>query len=93
MPRRHRAARERSTALAREVRPVGGAPKWAGVEGVTVRAVGGEPGRRYRCPGCEQEFSSTVPHLVVVIEGDVETRRHWHSNCWRQELRRRGYAV
>jgi hypothetical protein len=72
---------------------VGGAPEWAQVEGVTVRAVGGEPGRKYRCPGCEQEFSSTVPHLVVVIEGDVGGRRHWHTNCWRQELRRRGYAV
>jgi hypothetical protein len=31
-----------------------------------------------------------VWHLVVVPEGDVDARRHWHTECWRSELKRLG---
>jgi hypothetical protein len=31
-----------------------------------------------------------MPHLVVVPDGDAESRRHWHTDCWRRELRRLG---
>jgi hypothetical protein len=34
-----------------------------------------------------------VQHLVVVEADDVEGRRHWHTECWRRELRRRGHRV
>jgi hypothetical protein len=30
-----------------------------------------------------------MPHLVVMIEGDLEGRRHWHTPCWRYELNQR----
>jgi hypothetical protein len=74
-------------------RPIGIAPAWAHVEGTTVRAVAGERGKTYRCPGCHQEIRGETPHLVVVEHDDVEGRRHWHTACWRRELRRLGHAV
>jgi hypothetical protein len=67
----------------------GAAPLWAKAEGFTVQPVTGAWKRKYRCPGCQQEIRPGTPHLVVVVEGDVEGRRHWHAQCWRQELRRR----
>jgi hypothetical protein len=69
-------------------RPRGLAPEWAVMDGVTVRAVTGD--KPYVCPGCNQDIRPGTPHLVVLIEGDVEGRRHWHTPCWRRELRRRG---
>lgn len=64
-------------------------PAWARVEGAEVRTVGGGS-KAYRCPGCQQEIRPGTPHLVVVEGHDVEGRRHWHTPCWRGELRRRG---
>lgn len=84
MPRRHRAARERSTPLTRPEMPRGTAPEWASADGVSVRAVTGE--KTYICPGCNQEIRPGTPHLVVLIEGEVEGRRHWHTPCWRREM-------
>ena len=93
MPRRHRAARDRVTGPEALERPIGVAPAWAQAEGATVRAVTGEKGKAYRCPGCLQEIRAGIPHLVVVEHDDVEGRRHWHTGCWRRELRRRGAPV
>jgi hypothetical protein len=87
MPRRHRSARERERSGEDLERPRGVAPRWAQVEGTVVRAVSGESGKTYRCPGCQQEIRRGTPHLVVVTEGNVEGRRHWHTSCWRYELR------
>jgi hypothetical protein len=53
----------------------------------------GEQGKTYRCPGCQQEIRPGTPHFVVVERDDVEGRRHWHSSCWRRELRSRGHPV
>jgi hypothetical protein len=92
VPRRHRSARERAGSPVAPERPVGFAPQWALADDVTVRALAGEKGKAYRCPGCQQEIRPGTPHLVVVTHGDVEGRRHWHTPCWRQELRRRGLA-
>jgi hypothetical protein len=93
MPRRHRAARERGSPEP-VARPTSVAPEWAvGIEGVAVRAVSGEKGKAYRCPGCQREILPGTAHLVVMSEGDLEGRRHWHTPCWRQELRRRGHAT
>jgi hypothetical protein len=93
MPRKHRAARDRHTRLDVVERPAGLAPEWAQVEGATVRAVSGEKGKAYRCPGCHQQIGAGTPHLVIVEDDDVEGRRHWHTGCWRRELRRRGPSV
>ena len=63
-------------------------PLWALVPGYEVRQVAGD--KAYRCPGCDHEIRFGVWHLVVVPEGDPEGRRHWHTECWRRELRRTG---
>jgi hypothetical protein len=93
MPRRHRSARERGEPPVPPDRPLGVAPEWAAAEGFTVRSVPGQKGKAYRCPGCQQEIRPGTPHMVVVEHDDVEGRRHWHTPCWRRELRRLGYRV
>jgi hypothetical protein len=91
MPRRHRSARERATPLPRPELPRGTAPEWASADGATVRAVTGQ--KAYLCPGCNREIRPGTPHLVVLIEDDVEGRRHWHTPCWRRDLGRRGFRT
>ena len=61
-------------------------PTWALAPGFDVRHVGGQ--KVYRCPGCDHEIRSGLMHLVVVPEGEPDERRHWHTECWRRELRR-----
>jgi hypothetical protein len=58
-------------------------------DGFVVRRLAGTaPGRRYRCPGCDQELDGATGHLVVWPEGREDDRRHWHSACWRARGRR-----
>jgi hypothetical protein len=47
-----------------------------------------EATKDYRCPGCDHEIRTGVSHLVVVPHDEPEDRRHWHTECWRRELRR-----
>lgn len=62
-----------------------------------VRPVAGSAAAKtYRCPGCDQEIPSGVPHLVVWQADDllgeasaVHDRRHWHRPCWTARGRRR----
>lgn len=53
-----------------------------------VRALSGtHPTKVYRCPGCQQEFSGAVPHVVVWPTDGLlgpDARRHWHTPCWRR---------
>ena len=65
------------------------APSWAIVEGYEVREVAGE--KEYRCPGCDHTIRARLRHLVVVPVGAADERRHWHIDCWKRELRRRGH--
>ncbi|MFJ8665201.1 ATP/GTP-binding protein [Streptomyces sp. NPDC093600] len=63
---------------------------WQGEEWF-VRPVAGAsaPGKRYRCPGCDQEIPGGAPHVVAWPEyGGVEDRRHWHKACWNAKDRR-----
>ncbi|MEV0093328.1 ATP/GTP-binding protein [Streptomyces sp. NPDC050738] len=63
---------------------------WQGEEWL-VRMVSGAAaaGKRYRCPGCDQEIPSGVPHVVAWPEyGGVDDRRHWHKACWNAKDRR-----
>src|SRR5215469_1388145 len=56
-----------------------------------VRAVAGDTGKVYRCPGCDQEIPAGVPHVVAWPadeRGDLSDRRHWHTGCWRARGRR-----
>ena len=56
-----------------------------------VRAVSGDTGKVYRCPGCDQEITVGVPHVVAWPadeRGDLGDRRHWHTGCWRARGRR-----
>lgn len=89
MPRRHR----RDPAFHEppapgSARPRSAAPPWAEQPGTEVRQV--QSDKPYRCPGCDHLIRAGVPHLVVVPLGDADARRHWHTECWRRELRRRG---
>jgi hypothetical protein len=45
--------------------------------------------KTYRCPGCDHEIRPGEGHEVVVPLDAPADRRHWHSGCWRGELRRR----
>ena len=91
MPRRHhRAPEPEPPPLSKGVRGMA-PPEWAMVDGATVRSVAGD--KTYLCPGCMHEIRPGVSHVVVVEEEDVEARRHWHTECWRRELRRRGVDV
>jgi hypothetical protein len=54
-----------------------------------VRPVSASPAAKpYRCPGCDQEISPTLAHLVAWRPGDEDNRRHWHTPCWRARDRR-----
>jgi hypothetical protein len=58
-----------------------------------VRTVsGGSAAKPYRCPGCQQEITPGVSHVVAwPADGllDVTDRRHWHTACWAARDRRR----
>jgi len=92
MPRRHGSARERTQPAPPPLRPPSAAPAWASVDGYSVRAVSGQKDKRYVCPGCQQIVRPGMPHLVVMPAEDLQGRRHWHTECWRRELRRLGLA-
>ena len=48
-----------------------------------VRKITGSSSTKpYRCPGCDQLIRMATPHIVAWIDGDVESRRHWHTPCW-----------
>jgi hypothetical protein len=69
-------------------RPRSAPPSWAEVGGYEVRQVQGD--KDYRCPGCDHVVRAGPWHLVVVPQGEPDERRHWHTECWRRELRRLG---
>ena len=83
MPRKNRRAPEEFVLAAA---PRSAAPEWANAAGYEVREVTGD--KPYRCPGCDHVIKQRVRHLVAVPDEDPEERRHWHTECWRRELRR-----
>lgn len=61
---------------------------WRGEDWV-VRQVAGDTGKRYRCPGCDQEIPPGIGHVVAwAQQGGVDDRRHWHRPCWNARDRR-----
>jgi hypothetical protein len=58
-----------------------------------VRAVTGSTASKpYRCPGCDQEIRSGLPHVVAWPTDrfgvGIDERRHWHTPCWGARARR-----
>lgn len=55
-----------------------------------VRPVAGATGKRYRCPGCDQEIPPGTAHLVAwpAYSSGPADRRHWHNPCWQRRLQR-----
>lgn len=46
--------------------------------------------KTYICPGCNHQILPGSPHVVAWreegkfgLDHGVESRRHWHPNCWR----------
>ena len=53
--------------------------------------------KTYRCPGCQQEILPGTAHVVAgeadALLGEqaaLDSRRHWHSGCWRSSGGRPG---
>lgn len=58
------------------------------LEGYVVRRVdAGKAAKDYVCPACGNTVAAGEGHVVVWPEGDGDLRRHWHSHCWRIEVR------
>jgi hypothetical protein len=87
MPRKNRRAALESQPSPRP-RQRSDPPPWAVTEGFEVRHLVGE--KEYRCPGCDHIVRRGSWHFVVIPDGAPDDRRHWHEECWRKELRRRG---
>jgi hypothetical protein len=90
MPRQNRRRLEPEQESARPLSTVGERREdWRGDEYV-VRSVTGAAAKAYRCPGCDQEISAGVPHVVVwpLHHEDASDRRHWHIPCWAARDRR-----
>lgn len=45
--------------------------------------------KMYRCPGCNQEIPPGTGHEVVVPVHAPEDRRHWHTPCWKREIKKK----
>ncbi|MEI6620858.1 MAG: hypothetical protein WCP28_03000, partial [Actinomycetes bacterium] len=55
------------------------------------RVAGSDSGKRYLCPGCNQDVLASSAHIVAWPEGwstGVDDRRHWHTACWQARSRR-----
>ncbi|MFG2036655.1 hypothetical protein [Dactylosporangium sp. NPDC048998] len=77
--------------LDRIKRGVGAVQAWSDGEWQVRNIPAGAATKAYRCPGCDQEISQGVPHLVAWPadeRGDLTDRRHWHTGCWRARDRR-----
>jgi len=52
------------------------APRWWAMR----RAHSSKPAT-YRCPFCDRRLHAMSEHVVIAPEGDVERRRHAHTEC------------
>ncbi|MQA05366.1 MAG: hypothetical protein GEV07_22460 [Streptosporangiales bacterium] len=64
--------------------------EWPDGDWVVRTIAGAAATKAYRCPGCNQEVRPGTPHLVTWAQHlGSDTRRHWHTACWRNRARRR----
>jgi hypothetical protein len=87
--RRRRARRAAGAGDPADVRAwVESAQGWPDGDFSVRRVSGSSDGRVFRCPGCDQELASSMPHTVAWPEGRLDDRRHWHTACWAKRLER-----
>lgn len=56
--------------------------------GYEVRRVPAERASKdYICPSCGNTVGEGEGHVVVWPVEDSDLRRHWHTHCWRIEIR------
>jgi hypothetical protein len=61
------------------------------LEGYEVERVDADRALKdYICPECGNQVPAGDSHVVVWPDGDPDLRRHWHTHCWRIEVRRSG---
>ena len=53
------------------------------------RITGSSSTKPYRCPVCDQLIPTATPHVVAWPEEDIESRRHWHTPCWKKKDQRK----
>jgi hypothetical protein len=90
-PRQNRRRRDGEAPGAGSGRAGESVEEWPDGDWQVRRVVGSDPGRTYRCPGCDQEIRGDLGHLVawpVGAFGGPDDRRHWHTPCWRARSRR-----
>jgi hypothetical protein len=65
---------------------------WPDGDWVVRRVPGAASAKAYRCPGCDQEIPAGTPHVVAWpadrVGMGIDERRHWHTACWQNRLRR-----
>jgi hypothetical protein len=61
---------------------------WPDGDYVVRRVTGSAATKAYRCPGCDHEIRPATPHVVAWPDGVLDDRRHWHTACWRNRMRR-----
>jgi hypothetical protein len=52
-----------------------------GVRWWTIRPARSLQPKTYRCPLCGKLLHAMTPHALIAPEGDVDRRRHAHSEC------------
>lgn len=58
------------------------------LDGYEVRHISAERAAKdYVCPSCGNLVREGESHVVVWPEHDNDLRRHWHTHCWRIEVR------
>ena len=59
------------------------------LDGYEVQRVdSGRAEKNYICPECGNTIPPGEGHVVVWPDDDPDLRRHWHTHCWRLEVRR-----
>jgi hypothetical protein len=46
-----------------------------------VRRAQSDKPATYRCPFCDRQLHAMSEHMLIAPEGDVDRRRHAHSDC------------
>lgn len=59
------------------------------LSGYEVRRVDAHSAAKdYLCPDCGNPVPAGEGHVVVWPVDEEDLRRHWHTHCWRLEVRR-----
>lgn len=59
----------------------------------TARRAQSSKAATYRCPFCGEQLHALSEHVVIAPEGDVERRRHAHTECVAAAHRAGGFVT